>query len=754
MAKRPTTQNNIDNTIAEGDTGGPVPPTSTDTNETRPIYKKYSESKIPVSKHMGPLWKSRFDQGRSKLRADGTHESWDEAVRYYKNDQTNKRNRDDPDQPSLGPEKNIAGGPFSRTENIVFSNVSAVVPAIYAKNPDVSVQTTKGDSERKFANCCQKLINVLLQKRTPPGVNLKPKARVGVVRSTLMNISYIEVGYTQREMSSDFAMQQIDDIAVKLQNAKSKKEIEELEGQLEAMDETIDLLQPAGPWARALHPKDIIVDPNATLVDLSDAKWVMTHDVLPTAYLNAVYGEKDPETGKYQMIYKPTRVLKRDVGPTDIAGHDDQINNFTIFGGSDDTAQNYGYDDERSYRKACLTDVWNVWDAVTRRVYMFAESDWSWPIWVWDDPYGLDDFYVQYPLAFHTDPEDMYARGEVSYYLDQQDELNLINSQISRMRWRISNQLVVNKRAVKDEQSVMSLLKPVKGEEIVTIDVPENMKVGDVISAPPVPSVEFAQLFDKKNLLESIDRVSGVSAILRNVEFRTNTTNRAIESYESTNQQRLDEKIDSVEEQIGRVGYAILCMCLQFMGQDEVAKLIGPEAAADWPPNMTAREAQDSYSLTITGGSSQKPTSKQRKMQAREIGQILGQFGASNPLAFLVMLKVFARAYSDELVIDPADWDMITGILQQQLAGMAQQQQQGPSVEGQSQPSQGGAQATPPPNASPPASGNPGQMIQIIDQMIAKMPDDIRMKFGAAIAKGIPLTQILQGLQQSATPMQ
>src|SRR5215510_11884159 len=107
MAKRP---NPIDQTINEGETSPFDESTDAapETEGARPVFKKFPESRIPVPKSMGSLWKSRFDQGKSKLDADGTHEAWDEAVRYYKNDQTNKRNRDDPDRPSLGPEKNIA----------------------------------------------------------------------------------------------------------------------------------------------------------------------------------------------------------------------------------------------------------------------------------------------------------------------------------------------------------------------------------------------------------------------------------------------------------------------------------------------------------------------------------------------------------------------------------------------------------------------------------------------------------------------
>ena len=108
------------------------------------------------------------------------------------------------------------------------------------------------------------------------------------------------------------------------------------------------------------------------------------------------------------LCSSPAHVLKRDAGSRDsgepnMAGHDEEITNFSLFS-YDDSQKDwiqlaYGYDDERSYRRAQRTYVWRVWDKITRRVLMFAENDWTWPIWVWDDPYGLDDFFMQLPLG-------------------------------------------------------------------------------------------------------------------------------------------------------------------------------------------------------------------------------------------------------------------------------------------------------------------------------------------------------------------
>src|SRR5438045_2330855 len=56
-----------------------------------PVYKVIGDSKIPVSKSTGVLWQGRKDQG---LHARGeVATTWDEAIRYYGNDQLSNRGR-------------------------------------------------------------------------------------------------------------------------------------------------------------------------------------------------------------------------------------------------------------------------------------------------------------------------------------------------------------------------------------------------------------------------------------------------------------------------------------------------------------------------------------------------------------------------------------------------------------------------------------------------------------------------------------
>jgi hypothetical protein len=56
-----------------------------------PVYKMYEGARIPVSKKAGNLWKSRRDASQRKLEQTGRIANWEEAIRYYKNDQRANR---------------------------------------------------------------------------------------------------------------------------------------------------------------------------------------------------------------------------------------------------------------------------------------------------------------------------------------------------------------------------------------------------------------------------------------------------------------------------------------------------------------------------------------------------------------------------------------------------------------------------------------------------------------------------------------
>lgn len=733
----------VNDTIAAID--GEAPATSVGADAYSPVYQVFPNSKIPVSKHTGAFWKQRLDQGLAHLKNKGIQDRWEEAVKYYQNDQggkTNKRGRLAQVGTGTSTEEKYT------TENIVFANVSALIPSVYAKNPDVEI-TAKSETSEAKATMYENLADQIIDRKFAPGISLKNKMRRATVLSMLTNISYLELSYVKKEDSSEEAMGEIELLSQALIDAKSTTELAEIEGKLMAMEEKVNLLAPSGPKLRVRNPASIIVDPASEEADLSDAAYIMVQDYVRTSYLRAMYGTKD-ENGDWKALYEPTHVLEGTKSGGDIQGHDDEMNNFTLLG-DDPDYKKYGYKSKEDYEAAAQTMVWYVWDKTTRRVLMYHNDCWEYPIWVWDDPYHLTRFFPLYPLTFYTDPYDRYGKSEVMYYLDQQDEINVTNNERARMRHWILSKVFVNTAIVKDVNKIKHFLSSSSNDSVWGINLPDGVKISDAIGTMPAPSAQFESLFDNRQQLESINRMSSVTPVLQSVQFKTNTTNQAINSYTSSTQTRLDEKIDAIEDAIGDIAVGIIEMCIQFMDEPTVSKLIGQsviQKAGGWDFGMTPQQWHEQFVFEVAGGSTLKPTSKVKKDQAIQLGQVLGQFAGGTPAVVVVLLKIFERAFSEDFVMEPEDWDFILNSVQQQLS-QASAPATGANGGGGIPPSGAGA--------SQPAGDPVGAALAQVETMIDKLPPAMKKQMGAAIAQGVPLKQIIQavlgqGQQQQPAP--
>jgi hypothetical protein len=713
--------NPLERTLSEAGVDTPV-----EQQAYQPLYKVMPDSKIPVSKRRGSMWKTRIDSGKRLLTP--LTECWDESIAYYNNDQSGHRDQDgNPDRSGNRKRARRLNDTATQTENIVFANVSAMVPSIYAKNPVVEVTRThvgeasERDVQDQKARAIEKLVDVLFAMKALPGVNIKPKARRAVVLTLLTNRCYFEVGYTQKQESSEQALQDIVKLSQDLIGAKTTQEIQEIEGKLIALEEKVAMAQPAGPFVNLLLPHQVIIDPDHSDMWLTDANWLAIFKFLPTSYLNAMYGGEKDQHGQVTSLYEPTHIL------TGEAADDatETVNNFKLLGGSTPDYKSAGFSDKESYEKAQHTKVWYVWDRVTKRLELYADNKWQWPIWVWDDPLQLDSFYPLTPLQFHENPIAPYAKGEVSYYLDQQDAINEINDERRRSRLWARRNIVYNPAYIQPSD-VDKILKGHDETAVALSKVPDGMKISDVIQSIVPPSSQFMQLFDTKPELEAIGRISSVSDVLRGGQFKTNTTNQAIEAYNSVANMRLDERIDCIEESLGDVGWKIAQLCLRFMPPETVKDLTGIDVTSFWGPIDSFGDRMR-MNMRVVGGSTQKPTSAAKKQEAVQVGQALGQFAKAAPVSVLTFaLKLFEQAF-DEITITDEDWRQLREEAQQQISGAT----------AGAGPAQG-----PESGAAPAGGGDPMQMMQQAVQLLDSLPDGVRRAIGAALAQGASAEEI------------
>lgn len=693
----------IDRQLAEN---ADIPAAQSATQKFVPTYKKVGESRIPVSRHHGRLWESRIKQAKKKREECGVSSAWEEAISYFMNDQSG--HREGSDGSSAGNRKYarfLGEKRFSETENIVYSNVRSLVPMLFSKNPSVEFTANQIADENSDENVrrLERLINTLASRRH---MNLKKPLKRCVTVAQLTNGPWIEVGYTKREVSREGVLDEVVQLATALEKATSQEEIRRIEGKLQAIDEQSDVLQDPGPWVKFRGTDQVYFDPTSEEEDGCDGNWMACEEYLPTQYLLAVYA-KDEDTDTPRSIFKPTHVMKLGATKQDA---EDEVANFSLF---DDNAsyKEYGYHDQETFDRAKMTKVVRIWDKTTRRVYLFNCEDFAWPLWVWDDPYNLERFYPFFRLVFDLTPDGGEGVGEVSYYLDQQDAINEINSTERNARNRALGSVLYNSDVITDRTTIEKWLRG-EAQEAIGISLGADTKLSDHIMPAGTPALQFSELFDKMNKYAAIDRISSANEILRGEQFKTNTTNKAISQYQDTTSVQLDDRLDSVEDFTGDILWAVAQMVIQFMPQEKVAELIGQKLADTWR-NMEPKELRVQYSMRVVGGSTQKPTSQAKKQSAVEVGQVLGQF-AQTPATLIVVLKMMAKAF-DDVVITKEDWELIM----QSIAG-----------------------------AGGPEGGTDQAGIDQLTKMIQDLPPEAQKAIGQAIAQGAPLDQAIQQVIQ------
>jgi hypothetical protein len=128
--------------------------------------------------------------------------------------------------------------------------------------------------------------------------------------------------------------------------------------------------------------------------------------------------------------------------------------------------------------------------------------------------------------------------------LDQQDAINDINSEIARGRQWAKRNVLFNKN-VTDKEAVEQVLKGDDGTAR-GVDVPEGQSMKDVIFSFVPPSMQFPEFFSTDSKFAAINRITGINDAMRGAQFKTNTTNKAVEAYNQNVDIRVDERSDAV----------------------------------------------------------------------------------------------------------------------------------------------------------------------------------------------------------------
>jgi hypothetical protein len=97
----------------------------------------------------------------------------------------------------------------------------------------------------------------------------------------------------------------------------------------------------------------------------------------------------------------------------------------------------------------------------------------------------------------------------------------------------------------------------------VGIDLPEGTVLRDVIMQMDSVYKSNRELFDRSRIYGAVNRITGISEIMRGEQLRTNTTEDAANLMADAASTRIDEKNDKIEEEIADIVQFLLEVCVQ-----------------------------------------------------------------------------------------------------------------------------------------------------------------------------------------------
>lgn len=595
---------------------------------------------VPVSRKSGKRWKQILDEA---LEAYGPERKlWDQAMNQY------RKVTEDVDDAFEGMKYKFTTA-HKTDENLVRETVKLMLRNTYTRNPRVEFSTE--DTARKpMANVLKLAINALMERANYPGVNARGILRRVIVHTHLTNFGVIKLTYQEKQGSRQEALQVLATLQKKLSEEKDPKEIELLYAQLEEVEETLPLLANRGICLSACLPNRIILDPACTRYDTEDANWAIEEISLKTSYIRSRYMRKTDD-GLWVRLSDGKGKQRETSDDADAKKVEERVTNKVL---------GYTTEEREAYLAKDATKCYLIYDKLARQILLFSDDDWTYPLWVWQDDLNISQFFPFFIVGFTEPVDGIVQPGETSFYAGQQSEINLINRKVSQIRNSIFGAIIYNSKDTNKpeiERLIRHLRNP-REVEAFALDFDPEKKLEDIVHVFAPPAYEYKDLFDKTNHYNIINRTASVTDAMRGEQFKVNTNTTAVNTYNNAATANTGELTDIVEDVVGRLAWAMAEILVSKYTKEDVAYLIGAENAAAFQ-QMEVSEFNASFSMEVAAGSSEKPTSEQKKKDALEVAQAVGQMGQAAPGASLsIILRMFSEAFSDFLVTEQ-DWKQL-----------------------------------------------------------------------------------------------
>ena len=492
---------------------------------------------------------------------------------------------------------------YSLRANLIHGTISAVLPNVYARNPEISVaQVHCGADIKLFCKTLEKVTNRALEH-----AQLKNRAKSTVRAALTCSFGILKVMY-QRDPSKDSYIQgrindaqenllAIEDLARDLQDDDQhhhdakRAELEEL---IKSLQEQTEVQSAEGLVIDRVLTENLLIDPSiCEFWDYTDADWICQIIPMKRGQAEALY-KKNLANAK---IYQPGQGEPSHKKAKRLASM--QMN-----AGSGPVT-----DDQQ-------IAVLEIWDRATQRVYTMVEGATEWLREPYSPPRAGERWYPFFLLPYQVVDGQFVGPSLVDLTERLQDEHNEARDRFNQHRdlcipgWVASAD--INEKTIKKHSDS-------RFGEITIVDT-EGKPLNQVIIPRGHPKIDPI-VYDTSAVRYDWEQVTGLQDAARSTVVRPKTATEA-NILQRALSGRVFEFKDQIEDWLQEIAQYSAQVLLQELTKEQVERYMGPpstkttmvngelvmtmEKTYDWP-ELTKDRIFDMVDLRIRAGTTGAP---------------------------------------------------------------------------------------------------------------------------------------------------
>ncbi len=492
---------------------------------------------------------------------------------------------------------------YSLRANLIHGTISAVLPNVYARNPEISTTPTHSGADIKlFCKTLEKVTNRALEH-----AQLKNRAKSTVRAALTCSFGILKVMY-QREPSKDAYIQgrindaqenllAIEDLARDLQDDDQhhhdvkRAELEEL---IKSLQEQSEVQSAEGLVIDRVLTENLLIDPSiCEFWDYTDADWICQIIPMKRGQAEALY-KKNLANAK---IYQPGQGEPSHKKAKRLASM--QMN----------AGSGLVIDDQQ-------IAVLEIWDRATQRVYTMVEGATEWLREPYSPPRAGERWYPFFLLPYQVVDGQFVGPSLVDLTERLQDEHNEARDRFNQHRdlcipgWVASAD--INEKTIKKHSDS-------RFGEITIVDT-EGRPLNQVIIPRGHPKIDPI-VYDTSAVRYDWEQVTGLQDAARSTVVRPKTATEA-NILQRALSGRVFEFKDQIEDWLQEIAQYSAQVLLQELTKEQVERYMGPpstkttmvngelvmtiEKTYDWP-ELTKDRIFDMVDLRIRAGTTGAP---------------------------------------------------------------------------------------------------------------------------------------------------